>query len=168
MEHEAVEGQDQEEQQDLAQERTAPPLTAQEVVDRVLERLARRTPDDLRRLAATWKAADERRRSSARANARAAARSGGLADDVRQVQEALQDWARRSGSGASSAGLWGQLRDTDNNRARMLAFPAVTDAAVALLLADVLAPSDFNVLTDAWRLEIIEAEQSHGVPPPGE
>jgi hypothetical protein len=131
--------------------------------DEVPSLVADASDDELVALAAAWKAGDEVARSGARASARRAASEAGLEARVVELQGALQTWAQRRNSDArSGTGLFGSFRENWRSRARMKAFPAATDAAVALLLRDQLGPAEFDVLTEAWRAVMEPATLEHG------
>jgi hypothetical protein len=119
-------------------------------VDRLLDRLATLSDDEVALLAAAWQEENDVARQRAWQTVKPSLRHGRLDRVLDRARSEVGRWAAVGRSDFSGiGGLLGQPVEQAN--ARMRAAPAVLDAVAAILAEDVLDREDWVVLSRPWK-----------------
>ncbi len=114
-----------------------------------LDAIAHLDGEQMRRLAAAWRAVDPAARERAWGDVRRDLATTGSDRVVEEVREALETWSRAS-SGSPWTWQFGTMTDVDRGNLRRAAMPALLDGAAAVLGRATLAPEDRDALAGPW------------------
>ena len=120
---------------------------------RFLERVSNLTVVEARRLASIRAASDDPGGERAERLVRRAALMAGRTEELESAQAAIRAWSKFWGVpwfGRSRRVYWDRRVSVADAKAMAAAMPALIEAIGAIVVRDVLEPSDFDVLLEPW------------------
>lgn len=120
------------------------------MIERFLARLASIEPEQARRMRIAWDMEDPAPRKAAWAAATAALRADGRGGELDALRDGVNTWAGDKAFNIVDAYGGGSLERT-RQEARFAALPAVMDAGLASIAADVLDQDQRYALTKPYR-----------------
>jgi hypothetical protein len=122
----------------------------------LLDRIAHLDREELRELAAAWRAIPSADRDRAWASVRRALRATGRNAILEDVRGQIELWGRAAG-GSPWTWQFGTMTDVDRGNERRAAMPALLDAAAALIARDRLEHDELVALSGPWD-SVVSAE----------
>lgn len=136
------------------EETARPPTSFADVADDpallgLLDRIAHLDREELRELAAAWRAVAPADREGAWVAVRRALRLTGRDRILEDVREQIELWGRAAG-GSPWTWQFGTMTDVDRGNERRAAMPALLDAAAAIIARDRLDDDELAALGGPW------------------
>ncbi len=121
-------------------------------LERFLDDLKRVEPDQLRRMREAWDSSDPATREEAWRLVTRALKRDGRQRQLDQARDAVSRWVGDNAPGITTL-LYAPGSDTDKERteARVASVPAVLDAVLAIVAADILDQDQRYALSKPWR-----------------
>jgi hypothetical protein len=143
------------------EETARPPTSFGDVADdpallALLDRIAHLDREELRELAAAWRAVAPADRDRAWTSVRRALRATGRNAILEDVRGQIELWGRAAG-GSPWTWQFGTMTDVDRGNERRAAMPALLDAAAARIARDRLDNGELVALSGPWD-SVVSAE----------